>query len=189
MTYNGNLIGDYFLTFYEENAKNIMYPPSPAGEYIYWLVGTANQKIEDAGNEFINNSSPIRCELDQLKFFANQIGATRGSSWTDTEWRLYICVLWYNIQTVRGIEYVLNGVLVSEDQQDLGERITATNGGGSYRISQDAATLELMSDKTEDMDLLEDITGAVITVPASIDPTPICWLKTTLNLAWMIEGC
>jgi len=189
MPYGGNPDGDYFLGYYQETGKNIMWPKTAAGSYIYWLVGTANNHVSAAGNTFIDDMCPLRCEFDHLKFFATQLGVTRDPSWTDLEWRLYIALLWYNHETVMGLEYILNGVLVSEEQQATGNKITVTNGGNSFRISQEGQELDLMSDQTQDNALMLDLTGAVINIPEEIDPTPVCWLKNLLNLPWTIPRC
>jgi len=187
--YSGNPEGDYFLNFYQETGHNIMYPKTAVGSYLYWLVGTANSLESAASNTFLDNMCPLRCEEDQLKFFATQLGVTKDSSWTDLQWRLYLATLWYNHETVEGIEYVLNGVLVLEEQQEVGTKITVTNGGNSFRISQAGEDLDIMSDQTTDNDLMLDLTGAIITIPEDVDPAPVCWLKQELNLPWTIPRC
>jgi len=189
MTYSGNQEGNYFLSFYQESAQNIMWPKTPAGSYLYWLVGTANSRATSASDTFLDNMCPLRCEEDQLKFFATQLGVTRDASWSDLEWRLYLATLWYNHETVEGIEYVLNGVLVSEEEQETGNKITVTNGGNSFRISQEGEELDLMSDRDTEHDLMLDLSGAIITIPNEIDASPVCWLKQELNLPWTIPRC
>jgi len=189
MPYGGNQNGDYLLSFYQEKGRNIMWPKTPVGTYIYWLVGNAITKVEDSGRSFLDDMSPLRCECDQLKFFATQLGIDIDPAWTCDQLRLLICFNWYNHETTKGIQYILEGTMLTEEEIEMGTTITVQTAGNSFRVSQEGEDISLMSDRDNEENLMLKIQGTIITVPSTINTTVLCWLIQEAGLTWRVAQC
>jgi len=99
--------GDLLLDFFDQE-NNMINPPSDAGFYLYNLFGRAFDDAQEIINNMLLNLDPVTCKLPYLNIIAMELKLKRNPEWNDDKWRAAVISYYYNLETVAGIEFVLN---------------------------------------------------------------------------------
>jgi len=161
MSYGDNPIdtslfyGDLLVDFFDQE-NNMINPPSDAGFYLYNLFGKAFDDASEIINNIIINLDPVTCELSYLSIIASEFKLKRNPDWSDHKWRAAVISYYYNLETIAGIEFVLNLINdyynKSEDEQVELERIIVDGYYGGFYLSDKFDTFSLCSDKNSELD-------------------------------------
>jgi len=193
MSYNSleSINGDRFLSHYQEYTQNIMYPTlnNPAGEYIYWLMGVVFDGLDTEMNNFVQDMSPLTCDVSYLDYYAKLVGVIRDPSWTDEQYRIIISWESYNHNTIAGIEYILNKLIIDNFDFSSGDKLFDVEyiSSASFRLSNQETTLSLMSDKDNMLDPMGTTTHTVkVYVNQLIDISILQFLIDYYGYDWEI---
>ncbi|MDR3062556.1 MAG: hypothetical protein LBU40_00265 [Methanobrevibacter sp.] len=115
----GDLLCDHFD---EEN--NMVNPASDTGWYLYNLFGFVFQSLQEKIGSNLLNICPVTCELDYLDKIAQEFHLIRKPEWSDDYWRALVIYYYYNFETIKGIEFVLNmlyqyGIKDNDDEEPV----------------------------------------------------------------------
>lgn len=166
---SSSMYGDQICENFDEK-NNIMNPPSETGFFIYNLYGKSFDDLSDKVGMMIINSNPIRCDFEYLDLLAKELGLKKNPEWSDDEYRAYIIIHTYNTLTVKGLEYVLNQIAITETSEQNGFiNVTYTSGG--FKYSGKNKINQLISSQNTENDLLEDSTSEIvqIEIPAGVN--------------------
>ncbi len=125
--YYGDMLCDHFD---EEN--NMVNPPSDTGWYLYNLFGYVFDNIQSLLSDMVLNIDPITCELLYLDIIAEEFGLKRKDGWSDEYWRALIIYYYYNLETVKGIEFVLSRIYNHRNKSENQKEPTVVLVDGYY---------------------------------------------------------
>jgi hypothetical protein len=181
MAYNDySMSGDMISSMLDEE-NNFMNPPSDTGWFIYNLVGRSFDNISDRAGQMVLDLNPIRCDDSYLDMLARELNIKRDPNWSNEEYRAVIILNTYNTMTVKGLEYVLNMIALTETSES-DSYITISYTGAGFRASEEDYEYELSSEKDEENDLLADVTTEImqIKIPEGVNRDLIMFIKDYL---------
>lgn len=151
--YYGELLIDFF-----DQYNNMVNPPSDAGWFLYNLLGKALDDAMEAINQMLLNTDPITCEPLYLEIIAQGIRVKRDPDWDDEYWRAVIISYYYNLETIAGIEFVLNQIsrYYNRDSQIELFPIVVEDDRSNFSISDKFVSLSACSDKFEERDIFTE---------------------------------
>lgn len=165
--------GNFICENFDEN-NNFMNPESDMGWFFYNLIGKSFDYLSDEINKLALNISPVRCEKSYLDLLAIEFNIKRNSEWSDNEYRAVIMLNSYNVMTIRGLEYFLNQLVLTQTN-DADGYITIGYIGNGFHFSNESNINELVSSSTIENDLLTEHSSVVarINVPDGVDTSLI----------------
>lgn len=151
--YYGELLIDFF-----DQYNNMVNPPSNAGWFLYNLFGKALDDAMEAIDQMLLNTDPITCEPPYLEIIAQGIKLKRDPGWSDTYWRGVIISYYYNLETIAGIEFVLNQISRYYNRGSQIELfpIVVEDDRSNFSISDKFVSLNACSDKFEERDIFTE---------------------------------
>lgn len=151
--YYGELLIDFF-----DQYNNMVNPPSNAGWFLYNLFGKALDDAIEAIDQMLLNTDPITCEPPYLEIIAQGIKLKRDPGWSDTYWRGVIISYYYNLETIAGIEFVLNQISRYYNRGSQIELfpIVVEDDRSNFSISDKFVSLNACSDKFEERDIFTE---------------------------------
>jgi hypothetical protein len=147
--YYGDLLVDFF-----DQENNMVNPPSDVGFFLYNLFGKALDDAQNIINQMLLNTDPVTCESPYLSIIAMEWGLKRCPSWGDDKWRAVVIYYYYNLETIAGIEFVLN-LLNDFNNQDSGiisPQIMVDGFGSIFNLSDKYNSFSKCSDKYDELD-------------------------------------
>jgi hypothetical protein len=172
--------GEMIAAMYDEK-NNFMNPPSDTGWFIYNLYGKSFDDISDMVGQMVLNLNPIRCDDSYFDMLARELQIKRDPNWSNDEYRAVIILNTYNTMTVKGLEYVLDMIALTETSESDGY-ITVSYTGVGFRASEEDKEYELSSEEDEEYDLLADVTTELmqIKIPPGVNRDLIMFIKDYL---------
>jgi hypothetical protein len=146
--------GDLLVDFFDEE-NNMVNPPSDVGFFLYNLFGKAFDDAHDIINAILLNLDPVTCELPFLNIISQGVKVKRKVGWSDAKWRAVVISYYYNLETIAGIEFVLNIINKYYNQSDSEtelEDITVEGYSLSFTLSDKHDTFNRCSDKNTKLD-------------------------------------
>jgi hypothetical protein len=143
--YYGDMLCDKF-----DQDNNMVNPPSNVGWYLYNLFGFSFDTIQLKLSNMLLNLCPITCELAYLDIIAQEFGLKRKDCWSDEKWRALIIHYYYNLETVKGIELVLNWIYEHNNRDNpeyLVEEITVDGQHSMFFLSDKFSEFNKCCDK------------------------------------------
>lgn len=151
--------GDLLVDFFDQE-NNMINPPSDVGFFLYNLFGKAFDDAQETINDLLLNIDPVTCELPYLNIISQELKLKRDPTWNDTKWRAAVISYYYNLETIAGIEFVLNHINKyynhSESETEL-EDITVEGYSSGFNLSDKHNTFNRCSDKYTKLDPLGSI--------------------------------
>jgi hypothetical protein len=153
--YYGDLLKDFF-----DQKNNMVNPPSDVGFFLYNLFGKTFDDIQDIINQMLLNTDPVTCELPYLSIIATEWGLKRCPTWGDDKWRAVVIYYYYNLETIAGIEFVLNLLndYNNQDPDTIPPQIIVNGFGSIFNLSDKYDSFNKCSDKYDELDLLGSMT-------------------------------
>jgi hypothetical protein len=149
--------GDLLVDFFDQD-NNMVNPPSDAGWFLYNLFGKALDSSMEAINQMLLNTDPITCEPQYLEIIAQEFRVKRDPDWNDEYWRAVIISYYYNLETIAGIEFVLNQIsrYYNRDLQIELFPIVVEDDRSNFSISDKFVSLSACGDKFEERDIFTE---------------------------------
>jgi hypothetical protein len=147
--YYGDMLCD---NFDEEN--NMINPPSDTGFFLYNLFGFIFDSSRDNLTNILKNIDPITCELVFLDKIAEEFPLKRRSEWSDEYWRALVIYYYYNFETIKGIEYVINRIYDYYNKNENDDIVEVEVDGyySSFYVSDKFDSFSKCSDKFEELE-------------------------------------
>jgi len=148
--YYGDLLVDFF-----DQENNMINPPSDTGFFLYNLFGKSFDDAMEIINDLLLNLDPVTCKLTYLNIISQDVKVKRNPEWSDSKWRAVVISYYYNLETIAGIEFVLNLISKyynqSDDETEL-EDITVEGYSTAFILSDKHDTFNRCSDKYTKLD-------------------------------------
>lgn len=164
--------GDLLVNFFDQE-NNMVNPPSDVGFFLYNLFGKSFDDVQEIINHLLLNIDPVTCELPYLNIISKEVKVTRNPAWNDAKWRAAVISYYYNLETIAGIEFVLNLISKyynqSESEAEL-EDITVEGYSAGFNLSDKYNTFNHCSDKYNELDPVGSITQQTFYVDFKNNP-------------------
>jgi len=166
--------GDLLVDFFDQD-NNMVNPPSDSGFFLYNLFGRAFDDAQEIINEMLLNLDPVTCKLPYLNIIAMEFKLKRDPSWSDDKWRAAVISYYYNLETIAGIEFVLNLINEyynkSEDEETELERILVDGFYGGFYLSDKYDSFSRCSDKYDELDLVSNYDEGTFNIDFQNNPS------------------
>lgn len=182
---NDNLNSEELAELYNSEAKNIMFPENPVGNFIYQMHGHTSDdellfKMANANNIFM-------CDDIHLSKIGGRYGIIKPDDFTNLEYRLLIALSTFPVGFKAIMEKVLRFLffdsVTNVNDIYIGESVD------NFKFSSMNKNNNLMSDQNTLNDLMSTKTDTfVIFVPDSVDKTSLCNVLTYLDLPYTVDG-
>lgn len=167
-SYYGDLLVDFF-----DQKNNMINPISDTGFFLYNLFGKAFDDASEIIHDILLNLDPVTCKLPYLNIIAMEFKLKRDPGWSDNKWRAAVISYYYNLETIAGIEFVLNLINdyynKSEDEVEL-ERIIVDGFYGGFYLSDKYDSFSRCSDKYEELDRVSNFHEGTFNVDFKNNP-------------------
>jgi len=146
--YYGDMLCDNF-----DEQNNMVNPVSDVGWYLYNLFGFVFGSIQEMLNDMLLRIDPA-CGSPYLDIIAKEFGLKRKAEWSDQYWRALIISYYYNLETIQGIEYVINRMHACYTGNNDEKHIDVDVDGqyALFYLSDKFDTLSKCSDKFEEIE-------------------------------------
>lgn len=147
--YYGDMLCDHF-----DEKNNMVNPISDVGWYLYNLWGFAFDSEQEKLSKIPLQTDPLTCDLEYLDIIAEEFGLKRKPCWSDAKWRAIIIHYYYNLETIEGIERILNWLYNARHREPGEEPVEITVEGqySSFYLSDKFDQFNMCSDKFDELD-------------------------------------
>lgn len=166
--YDGSYYGDLLVDFFDQY-NNMINPISDTGYFLYNLFGKAFDDAMETIDQNLINTDPTTCQPEFLNIIADEWKLKRKAGWSDSKWRAAVIYYYYNFETIKGIEFVLNLLTSHHNKNNPIERdevvVEYKKGLSDVFLCSDKWDVhDLCSDKTTIMDIIGTTSTERITI-------------------------